>query len=143
MPKKAINYANTIIYKIVCLDNPSFVYVGNTTEFVQRKHAHKASSLKSETKLYVKIRENGGWQRAEMVPVKIFPCESSLEARIEEERIRIDLYANMNSKRCVSIIDENKMKLHLEFAKNNKCIECVCGTSYLECNKKCHELACH
>jgi hypothetical protein len=91
MPKKAINYENTVIYKIVCLDNPAFVYVGNTTEFIQRKHAHKTGSIKSDLKLYQMIRESGGWDKVKMIPVKVHPCKSSLEAQIEEERIRIEL----------------------------------------------------
>jgi hypothetical protein len=101
MPKKAINYENTIIYKIICLDDPSFIYVGHTSEFTQRKHAHKKESLKSELKLYQMIRASGGWDGACMTPIKVYPCKSSIEARIEEERIRIDLCANMNSIRCV------------------------------------------
>ena len=94
MPRKAINYENTVIYKIVCLENPSFIHVGYTTEFVQRKHAHKAASLKSETKLYQTIRNSGGWEACQIVPVKKFPCKSSIEAQIEEERIRTELCAN-------------------------------------------------
>ena len=44
MPKVEIDYSNTIIYKITCKD-PSItdVYVGHTTNFVQRKHCHKQS----------------------------------------------------------------------------------------------------
>ena len=39
MPKNEIDYSNTIIYKITCLDpNITDVYVGHTTNFVQRKH---------------------------------------------------------------------------------------------------------
>ena len=42
MPKTEIDYSNTIIYKIVCKDqNIKDIYVGHTTNFVQRKHAHK------------------------------------------------------------------------------------------------------
>ena len=42
MPKTDIDYSNTIIYKITCNDvSVKEVYVGHTTNFVQRKHAHK------------------------------------------------------------------------------------------------------
>ena len=91
MPRKAINYDNTVIYKIVC---PNFVFVGHTTEYVQRKHAHKRESLKSETKLYQMIRDSGGWDGACMIPIKKFPCKSSIEAQIEEDRLRVELTAN-------------------------------------------------
>ncbi len=42
MPKVEIDYSTTIIYKITCNDsNVTDKYVGHTTNFVQRKHAHK------------------------------------------------------------------------------------------------------
>ena len=42
MPKVDIDYSNTLFYKIYCID-PSIndMYIGHTTNFVQRKHAHK------------------------------------------------------------------------------------------------------
>ena len=88
MPRKAINYDNTVIYKIVC---QSYVFVGHTTEYVQRKHAHKKESLKSELKLYQMIRDSGGWESCQMVPIKVYPCKSSIEAQIEEDKIRVEL----------------------------------------------------
>ncbi len=90
MPKKAINYDNTIIYKIICIDNPKFVYVGNTTDFVQRKHAHKRASPNSDLKLYQMIRSSG-WESCQMIPIKVFPCKSSIDAQIEVDRIRDEL----------------------------------------------------
>ena len=67
MPKIEIDYSNTIIYKITCKDpNITDVYVGHTTNFVQRKHAHKQSCINNKSsnhkcKLYEVIRNNGGW----------------------------------------------------------------------------------
>ena len=44
MPRKIINYTNTIIYKIVCNDlNITDLYVGSTTDFTNRKYNHKSS----------------------------------------------------------------------------------------------------
>lgn len=44
MPKVEIDYSNTIFYKIFCKDTTiKDLYVGLTTNFVQRKHAHKQS----------------------------------------------------------------------------------------------------
>ena len=65
MPKTDIDYSNTIIYKITCIDsNVKDLYVGHTTNFVQRKHAHKQSCINKklsnyECKLYEVIRNNG------------------------------------------------------------------------------------
>ena len=72
MPKIDIDYSNTIIYKITCNDESiSDVYVGHTTNFVQRKHAHKISctNIKSpnyKCRLYNVIRNNGGWDNWKM-----------------------------------------------------------------------------
>ena len=93
MPRKAINYDETIIYKIVC-NSPPYVFVGHTTEYVQRKHAHKKESLKSEARLYQMIRASGGWESCQIVPIKVYPCKSSIEAQIEEDRLRVELTAN-------------------------------------------------
>ena len=72
MPKHEIDYSNTIIYKITCDDsNISDLYVGHTTNFVQRKHAHKQSCINEKSpnykyKLYEVIRNNGGWENWKM-----------------------------------------------------------------------------
>ena len=46
MPKTDIDYSNTIIYKITCKDpTVNEVYVGHTTNFVQRKYSHKQNCI--------------------------------------------------------------------------------------------------
>jgi predicted GIY-YIG superfamily endonuclease len=43
MPQKAINYSNTIIYKLVSNDlNFKSCYVGHTTDMTHRKQKHKS-----------------------------------------------------------------------------------------------------
>jgi predicted GIY-YIG superfamily endonuclease len=42
MPKVPVNYANTIIYKLCCNDvSISDIYVGHTTNFIERRRQHK------------------------------------------------------------------------------------------------------
>ena len=67
MPKIPMDYSNTIFYKIYCID-PSIneLYIGHTTNFVQRKHAHKqgCNNVKNASyncKLYQAMRENSGF----------------------------------------------------------------------------------
>ena len=49
MPKNEIDYSNTVIYKITCRDlNIKDLYVGHTTNFVQRKYSHKQSCINSK-----------------------------------------------------------------------------------------------
>lgn len=103
MPKTEINYSNTIIYKITCEDKSiKDVYVGHTTNFVQRKYAHKQGCINPKStnhkcKLYSTIRENGGWTNWTMEIVKIVNCNDHFEARIKEQEYFVLLNATLNS----------------------------------------------
>jgi hypothetical protein len=103
MPKVDIDYSNTIIYKIACKDiSITELYVGHTTNFVQRKHAHKQSCINLKapcynSKLYKTIRECGGWNNWEMTIVNFYNCKSHLEAREKEQEHFISLGATLNS----------------------------------------------
>jgi len=63
MPKDAIGYSNTIIYKIFCNDTSvTDIYVGHTTNFIKRKYQHKVlCNTGKKLKIYDLIRKNGGW----------------------------------------------------------------------------------
>ena len=103
MPKTEIDYSNTIIYKITCKDpNVTDIYVGYTTNFIQRKHTHKQSctNIKStnyKCKLYEVIRNNGGWNNWQMEIINIFNCADHYEARKKEQEYFISLNATLNS----------------------------------------------
>ena len=101
MPKTDIDYSNTIIYKITCKDlEIKDVYVGHTTNFVQRKHAHKQccnNDSKNDCKLYKIIKENGGWSNWKMEIVYFFNCNDHYEARQKEQEYFVSLNANLNS----------------------------------------------
>jgi hypothetical protein len=103
MPKVEIDYSNTIIYKITCKDpNVKDLYVGHTTNLVQRKHAHKQScnnekSSNYSCKLYQVIRDNGGWNNWKMEIVNFFECKDHYEARKKEQEYFVLLNATLNS----------------------------------------------
>jgi hypothetical protein len=104
MPRLPIDYANTIIYKIVCNDlNITECYVGHTTDIVRRKYDHK-SNCKNETnkyhnlKIYKAIRENGGWENWCMVIIEKYPCKDVSEACIRERYYYEQLHSNLNMK---------------------------------------------
>jgi hypothetical protein len=103
MPKTEIDYSNTIIYKITCKDKAiTDVYVGHTTNFVQRKHAHKQccknnKSAKHNCKLYEVIRANGGWINWSMEIVNFYNCADHYAARKKEYEHFIELSATLNS----------------------------------------------
>jgi hypothetical protein len=103
MPKTEIDYSNTVIYKITCKDPlVTDVYVGHTTNFVQRKHGHKQSCINEKScnyncKLYKAIRANGGWDNWVMEIVAFFNCNDHYEARIKEQEYFTSLNATLNS----------------------------------------------
>ena len=154
MPKVEIDYSNTIIYKIFCKD-PSIkdIYVGHTTNFVQRKHSHKqtCNNIKSRgynLKLYKTIREHGNWSNWDMVIIQFYNCKDLLEAKQKEQEHFVELNATLNSiepfllkvnpathsetKNINSTIICQNIELDLN---NNKFFECVI-CNYNTCRKK-------
>jgi len=103
MPKIEIDYSNTIIYKITCNDpNVTDSYVGHTTNFVQRKYAHKNGVTNEKSpcynlKLYRTIRDNGGWDSWKMEMVQFYNCKNIYEAKIKEQEHYTELKASLNS----------------------------------------------
>jgi hypothetical protein len=101
MPKTDIDYSNTIIYKITCKDTAiTDVYVGHTTNFVQRKHSHKQNTMNNNInhcKLYQVMRANGGWNNWKMEIVHFFDCKDQYEARKKEQEYFESLKATLNS----------------------------------------------
>jgi hypothetical protein len=103
MPKAEIDYSNTIFYKIYCKDtNINDLYVGLTTNFVQRKHAHKQSCNNEKTmnhncKLYKVIRNAGGWDNWQMEIIAFHNCKDSHEAHKKEQEYFETLGATLNS----------------------------------------------
>ena len=81
---KMPDYAKTIIYKLINYDYPDLVYVGSTTNFTKRKQGHKERCLnekskKHNLKLYVSIREYGGWENWSMIKICDYPCETDVK----------------------------------------------------------------
>jgi hypothetical protein len=99
MPRLPINYANTVIYKIVCNDlNVTECYVGHTTDIVCRKQSHKKrctnkTNKKHNLKVYKIIRDNGGWINYSMIEIEKYPCQDVQEAKKKER----EWFENLNS----------------------------------------------
>jgi len=147
MPRGSVDYQKGLIYTIRTGDS---VYVGSTTDFRRRKSHHK-SNIKNgyQTKIYQVIRENNfEW---DMKPYKLFPCNSKMDLEIEEERIRREINADLNTIGCRAIekkkrdtslyysINKNKiLQQRKEYReknreairkKKNEAIICQCGCS--------------
>jgi hypothetical protein len=103
MPKKSMDYSNTVIYKLVCNDlNITDCYVGHTTNFKQRKNDHKRTcNIESRRghnlNVYKFIRENGGFEKWSMIEIEKYPCADGNEARKRERFWYENLKATLNT----------------------------------------------
>jgi hypothetical protein len=111
------DYNKAIIYTIRSKDN---LYVGSTCNFRSRKYQHKVNIHKENNKhynlkIYKIIRDNDfEW---DMKPYKEFPCENKLQLSIEEERIRQELNADMNTCACYGF---NRKEYNKKYNQENK-----------------------
>jgi len=116
MPRRAVDYSKTVIYKIQHNDDETLLYVGSTTNFNNRKSHHKCACVNEtnpeyDRKVYRMIRENGGWDCFSMVKIEDFPCENGRDAECREDELMRELKANMNSVRAF-LTPEEKLELH-------------------------------
>jgi hypothetical protein len=103
MPKEAIGFENTCFYKLVCKDpETKDVFVGYTTNMVQRRYLHKAISsqnintIKKNKKLYETIQEKGGWDNWDMILIEQCKCDGALDARKKAREHLGKLRASLN-----------------------------------------------
>lgn len=102
MPKTKIDYGNTTIYKISCKDSKvKDVYVGYTTNFIQRKYFHKNNCVSHEAtnyddRLYAVIRKHGGWENWKMENIHICNCEDYNAAKKMVQEYTVMLRATLN-----------------------------------------------
>jgi hypothetical protein len=140
MPKKEIDYSNTIIYKITCKDLLiNETYIGHTTNFIQRKHIHKISCINQQSKnynckLYEVIRKNGGWNNWNMEILGLYNCSDHYEARKIEQTFFVSLKTTLNSieplpkSKHIStmLIEEQKQKNVFNELLGTKCLHKSC-----------------
>ena len=119
MPKTITDYSKNVIYKIQHNDDDSLLYVGHTCNFTKRKYKHKSDCKLSQKLLYKMIRGNGGWECFTMIVIQNFPCETKMEACIEEDRVMRELKASMNTLRAYVSPEERQKKMR-EYNENNK-----------------------
>ena len=105
MPKKPVNYENTMFYKLVCNDlHVQDFYVGHTTHWSNRLHKHKTAChnpkvQQSNYKIYKSIRANGGWDNWSMVLIERRPYADKLEAELYERKLTEELQATLSTYR--------------------------------------------
>ena len=153
MPKTPINYANSVIYKISCRDpHITDCYVGSTSNLRIRRSSHKTSATKPEDsqyhrQVYCFIREHGGWDNWELIPLELYPCKSKIALEIRERHWITTLGSTLNNNLPASTAMAGGTKeykhLHYETHKNKYAerrrrqianlktaskVECPCGS---------------
>tara|TARA_R110000823_G_scaffold310499_1_gene435444 strand:- start:3255 stop:3824 length:570 start_codon:yes stop_codon:yes gene_type:complete len=86
MPR-AQDFSQSVIYHIRNKETKEVIYVGSTTSFQQRKAKHKSLCNKPNDNkpCYVHIRENGGWDFFEIIPVEFLNLENKTQLFIAEQ----------------------------------------------------------
>ena len=144
-------YQNGKIYKIVnSIDK--LIYVGSTIKSLsQRFSVHKCDAKRSpERKLYKHFAKYG-IHHFEIKLIKKYPCNNKLELEIEEERYKLLLNAQLNTRRAHQTAEQkkacekewheknyqnNRVKINL---KQNESLLCkICGKTYTRVHKLRH-----
>ena len=115
-------YQNSIIYKLChCndLENKN-IYVGSTTNFRRRKCEHKnfcnnEKHKKYNSPVYKFIRDNGGWDEWQMLPIEVFPCNDKKELEVRErhhiELLKSKLNKYIPTRNTKEWYEDNKEKI--------------------------------
>jgi hypothetical protein len=125
------------MYRISVAD---YTYIGSTKDFKQRKKSHKNvcnnfNNPHHNLKVYQIIRENGGWNCCEMIPIEECECEDIIQAHIREEELRKEYNAEMNT--IKAYIGENgKKQYNKEYHDINKEIKLQKMKDYHDTNKE-------
>jgi hypothetical protein len=126
MPKITADYSQTIIYKFCCKDtNIKDVYIGHTTNFTQRKSAHKSgcyneAGVQYNKLLYECIRDNGGWDNWSMIQIEQVECKNKREADAIEHKWIEGLAPSLNINKPYAMCTENPVTYKHDWYETNK-----------------------
>ena len=128
-----------IFYKITNEEIPDYVYIGSTSNFIQRKYLHKSicnnpNSKSYNLKIYQTIRENGGWILWQMTVVDKLDQVTLTDARIKEEELRLKYNGNLNARKAYISVEEKK-EYDKEYNENHKNEKKEYDKEYSENNK--------
>ncbi len=107
------DFTKSVIYHIRHTENKEVVYVGSTTKFSQRKAKHKYRCNDKEGRefkypIYCHIRDNGGYDCFEVIPIKLLKLENKTELLIAEQEEIDKHHALVNRKKAYMTIEERK-----------------------------------
>lgn len=110
MPKPSKNYSKSVVYTIKH-KKLNFVYVGSTTDFDRRKHAHlyacnTPTHPYHDQLLYRIIRTVGGLNDFDFNVHKQVNCSNGEELAIEEQNVINELKPNLNKNRSFRTVEQ-------------------------------------
>jgi hypothetical protein len=96
-----------------------YSYIGSTKNFRNRKHQHKRdcnnfNSTNHNIKLYQFIRDNGGFEMFEMIPLEEYECDTRIQSYIREQYFINQIDNKLNMIKAFISTEERK-----EYKKNN------------------------
>ena len=118
------DFAKSVIYHIRHMESKEVVYVGSTTNFSQRKAKHKWLCNHEEAKeftrpIYCHIRNNGGFDCFEVIPIQSLKLENKTQLLIAEQA-EIDGHRTLvNSYKAHTTIEELK-QYHKQYKEDHK-----------------------
>ena len=139
MPKSKIDYGNMIFYKVYCID-PSVkkIFVGHTTNMVQRKHVLKKQSEMRYLEMFDVINKNGGWKCWRIKEIEKYNDCKTYADILTREKYHYDMLE------CLVLSGEHEVK---KIKKENHCIDIdihkdknnyKCEYCEYECSQKKH-----
>ena len=150
------DYSKSIIYKLCCKD-PSItdIYIGSTTNFIERKCSHKNCCINKNSKkynmnVYKFIREHGDWDNWDMVQIEIYGVEKKRDLQTRErywiEGLKSSLNSSIPTQTDLEYRQKNKEKVakyyqtNKEYINKRKTIKviCECGSEFSKSYKKKH-----
>ena len=128
MPKLKIDYGNMLFYKVYCI-NPDVkkIFVGHTTNIVQRKHVLKKQTEIRYLEMFDVINKNGGWSCWRIKEIEKYnECKTYSDVLLREKYHYDMVYNSMMSTKNetnMKIMDGEKYKNELDSDKY-KCSYC-------------------
>lgn len=128
MPKLKIDYGNMIFYKVYCI-NPDIkkIFVGHTTNIVQRKHVLKKQTEIRYLEMFDVINKNGGWNCWRIKEIEKYnECKTYYDVLLREKYHYDIVYNSMmstNNETNMKLMDDEKCKNELDSDKY-KCSYC-------------------
>ena len=123
MPR-AQDFSQSVIYHIRNKVTKEVIYVGSSTSFQQRKATHKhrctnSNHIEYNRHCYVYIRENGGFDCYEVIPVEFLKLENKTQLVIAEQA-EMDKQDNLKNKQKAHRTEEGHRKYNKEYYETHK-----------------------